>query len=151
MPLHNPLHADICLYNDCPYQPSCRLKNPTLASLLRAQPLRNAHNTSSKSLPVIELRPYQEADLKWAQHVFYSTYLNLVPNGVILRLKSPLIWGFWIALWGFFNSSIDTVLRNWPVPEWVPLALRAFHLCVVCRCWSRTVLVGRQGRGDTEG
>ncbi|RUS33301.1 hypothetical protein BC938DRAFT_472157 [Jimgerdemannia flammicorona] len=103
------------------------IEEPNLSvTVASAASLRNAHNTSSKSLPVIELRPYQEADLKWAQHVFYSTYLNLVPNGVILRLKSPLIWGFWIALWGFFNSSIDTVLRSWPVPEWVPLALRAF-------------------------
>lgn len=95
-------------------------------TIANASSRRNAQGTGPKPLPELNLRLYQEDDLKMAQYVYYSAYLNLVPNGVILRLKSPILWGAWIAVWGFFNSNVDYILAGWTFPWWTPIVLRIF-------------------------
>ncbi|KAI7867973.1 hypothetical protein BDF14DRAFT_1798207 [Spinellus fusiger] len=77
---------------------------------------KNTSAPPQKSQSTIELRPYfDEKDLKYVQYLFCSTYLNHVPAGVRLRLKSPYIIGGWILVYAYLLA-------------WVPSKLSVLHL-----------------------
>ncbi|KAI8073460.1 uncharacterized protein B0P05DRAFT_548612 [Gilbertella persicaria] len=64
-------------------------------------------STEPKAKANIQLRPYYApTDKKFVQYLFYSTYFNLVPRAVRLRLKSPLLLAVWI---GIYASLLTTV------------------------------------------
>ncbi|KAI9273807.1 hypothetical protein EDC94DRAFT_592845 [Helicostylum pulchrum] len=61
----------------------------------------------------IGLRPYfAETDKKYVHYLFYSTYFNLVPKAVILRLKSPYILSIWIAIYGSLITYMPVVVSS---------------------------------------
>ncbi|CEJ03769.1 hypothetical protein RMCBS344292_17747 [Rhizopus microsporus] len=81
-----------------------------------------------KPKATIGLRPYfAETDKKYVQYLFYSTYFNLVPQAVRLRLQSP----FLIALWlGFYALLITTATRLANKYEWPSILTLTFQVFV---------------------
>ncbi|KAI8096883.1 uncharacterized protein BX664DRAFT_325103 [Halteromyces radiatus] len=67
----------------------------------------------------IELRPYyEETDRKYVQYLFYSTYLNLVPRGVKLRVLSwpPVVSTIWLCAFAALVQLTIIVVTplGWP-------------------------------------
>ncbi|KAG0170821.1 hypothetical protein DFQ28_001636 [Apophysomyces sp. BC1034] len=65
-----------------------------------------------------DMRPYfGDKDLRYVQYLFSSTYLNLVPSGVRLRAKSPVVMALWMALFAFILVTVPQLFSNlgWPV------------------------------------
>ncbi|ORX50554.1 hypothetical protein DM01DRAFT_1409062 [Hesseltinella vesiculosa] len=74
----------------------------------------------AKKEPVVEMRPYfEEKDRKFVLYLFYSTYLNLVPRGVKLRVIAgpPVIPLVWTALFGALVYLCVQVINpiGWPM------------------------------------
>lgn len=75
----------------------------------------NTNKTSTEPKPKanIALRPYfAETDKKFVQYLFYSTYYNLVPQAVKLRIQSPFILGAWIAIYAALVINIPKVFDS---------------------------------------
>ncbi|KAI8891001.1 hypothetical protein K501DRAFT_281554 [Backusella circina FSU 941] len=86
----------------------------------------NITSTTPKPKANIGLRPYfDETDRKYVHYLFYSTYFNLVPRGVLIRLKSPFVIAAWIGILG--------VLATW-IPEFTTTRFG----------WSSTLKTGLQ-------
>ncbi|KAL7309210.1 hypothetical protein PS15m_011315 [Mucor circinelloides] len=68
-------------------------------------------STEPKPKANIALRPYfADTDKKFVQYLFYSTYFNLVPQAVRIRIKSPIILGIWIAIYAFLVTVIPSTI-----------------------------------------
>ncbi|KAI8972504.1 hypothetical protein BDB01DRAFT_810006 [Pilobolus umbonatus] len=66
----------------------------------------------SKQKATIGLRPYFENDKKYVHYLFYSTYYNLVPQTILLRLKSPYILTPWLLIYAILVTLIPESLRS---------------------------------------
>ncbi|KAF7722107.1 hypothetical protein EC973_003687 [Apophysomyces ossiformis] len=65
-----------------------------------------------------DLRPYfGSSDLRYVQYLFSSTYLNLVPAGVRLRVMSPFVMGLWLAIFAIMLVAVPQFAGNlgWPI------------------------------------
>jgi GNAT superfamily N-acetyltransferase len=72
-------------------------------------------NKSSTPKATIGLRPYfAETDKKYVHYLFYSTYFNLVPKAVRLRLQSPFVIGIWLALYALLITTATRLIHSWP-------------------------------------
>jgi N-acetylglutamate synthase-like GNAT family acetyltransferase len=75
-------------------------------------------STTPKPKANIGLRPYfDETDRKYVHYLFYSTYFNLVPRGALIRLKSPIVLGTWIAIFAVLVTWIPAFTTDrfgWP-------------------------------------
>jgi N-acetylglutamate synthase-like GNAT family acetyltransferase len=74
-----------------------------------AKPNVDSKKTSTEPKPKanIALRPYfAETDRKYVHYLFYSTYYNLVPRAVRLRIQSPFILAIWIAIYAYAIVTI---------------------------------------------
>ncbi|OBZ85892.1 hypothetical protein A0J61_06058 [Choanephora cucurbitarum] len=55
----------------------------------------------------VQLRPYYAAtDKKFVQYLFYSTYFNLVPRAVRLRIKTPTLLATWIGIYAILVGFV---------------------------------------------
>lgn len=73
--------------------------------------------TEPKQKANIALRPYfAETDKKYVQYLFYSTYYNLVPKALLVRLKNPFILAAWVAILAYLVTVIPRLISNlgWP-------------------------------------
>ena len=61
--------------------------------------------------PDIVLRSFQPSDLAYAKHMFYSTYFNVVPEGVKRKFMSPLTWTIYVSMCKFHIIVIIGCLR----------------------------------------
>ncbi|CAO0796191.1 unnamed protein product [Mucor circinelloides] len=82
-------------------------------------------STEPKPKANIALRPYfADTDKKFVQYLFYSTYFNLVPQAVRVRIKSPIVLGIWIAIYACLVTVIPSTIGKLG--------------------WSRNLLIGAQ-------
>lgn len=94
----------------------------------------NTNKTSTEPKPKanIGLRPYfAETDKKFVQYLFYSTYFNLVPKGVRIRLQSPFILPIWIVFYGYLVTNIPKVVTNMGWGKEIMYAIQALITLVV--------------------
>lgn len=82
--------------------------------------------TATSKTPRLVLRTYKASDHEQVDHLFYSTYFTLVPEGVKCKLKSPVFWIFWIGFYSYLLALIPILLTglNWPM--WASTALKIF-------------------------
>ncbi|KAL0088373.1 hypothetical protein J3Q64DRAFT_1725337 [Phycomyces blakesleeanus] len=86
---------------------------------------------STEKRSQIELRPFfDKDDLKYAQFLFYSTYLDLVPYGVKLRVQSPIILGTWLALFAFLFTWVPSQLSTLGWTDLMMLSVRVLIVIV---------------------
>lgn len=91
-----------------------------------------ATKTEPKAKANIGLRPYfAETDKKFVQYLFYSTYFNLVPKGVRIRLQSPYILPIWIALYGILVTRIPKLVGNMGWAKEIVYAIQGLVTLVV--------------------
>ncbi|KAI9314473.1 hypothetical protein BX666DRAFT_1967021 [Dichotomocladium elegans] len=79
----------------------------------------------------IELRPYYgEKDRNYVHFLVYSTYFDLVPQGVRHLLRSPVVLGLWLAIVSFLYMWIPAHL-SWQAKflTWVRIAIVFAGLC----------------------
>lgn len=76
--------------------------------------------------PRLVLRSYRASDHDQVDHLFYSTYFTLVPEGVKCKLKSPVFWILWVAFYAYLLAIVPILLAGLPVPEWASIALKIF-------------------------
>ncbi|CAO3609071.1 unnamed protein product [Cunninghamella blakesleeana] len=79
----------------------------------------------------IQMRPYfEDWDCKYVQYLFYSTYLNLVPRGVKLRLTSfpPILPTIWLGIFAMLVKISINVIH--PL-QWATLTLVAYYITLV--------------------
>ncbi|GAA5800160.1 hypothetical protein EDC94DRAFT_610521 [Helicostylum pulchrum] len=76
--------------------------------------------------PRLVLRTYRASDHDYVDHLFYSTYFALVPEGVKCKLKSPLFWVLWVGLYSYLLAIVPVLLSGLNVPSWTPTVLKAF-------------------------
>ncbi|KAI8988650.1 hypothetical protein BDB01DRAFT_560881 [Pilobolus umbonatus] len=76
--------------------------------------------------PRLILRTYRANDHAQVDHLFYSTYFSLVPEGVKIKLKSPLFWVFWIACYAYLLAIIPVLLAGMNFPSWTDTLLKVF-------------------------
>lgn len=68
-------------------------------------------STEPKPKANISLRPYfAETDKKYVHYLFYSTYFNLVPRAVRVRVKSPIVLAIWIAIYAYLVTIIPKTI-----------------------------------------
>jgi GNAT superfamily N-acetyltransferase len=80
----------------------------------------------------IGLRPYfDETDRKYVHYLFYSTYYNLVPRAVRLRLESPFILAIWIAVYAYAILAIPPYISKLGLSTAVMVAVRVLVTLVV--------------------
>ncbi|CAO3643380.1 unnamed protein product [Mucor hiemalis] len=80
----------------------------------------------AKDTPRLVLRTYRASDHDLIDHLFYSTYFTLVPEGVKTKLKSPLFWVFWIAFYSYLLAIVPVLLAGLNWPNWTYTALKVF-------------------------
>ncbi|KAI7892129.1 uncharacterized protein EV154DRAFT_601871 [Mucor mucedo] len=76
--------------------------------------------------PRLVLRTYRASDHDQVDHLFYSTYFTLVPEGVKCKLKSPSFWIIWVAFYAYLLAIVPVLLAGLPVPGWASIALKIF-------------------------
>ncbi|KAK4514056.1 uncharacterized protein ATC70_006064 [Mucor velutinosus] len=76
--------------------------------------------------PRLILRTYKASDHDQIDHLFYSTYFTLVPEGVKCKLKSPLFWVLWIAFYSYLLGIVPVLLSGMNFPSWSSTALKIF-------------------------
>jgi GNAT superfamily N-acetyltransferase len=77
--------------------------------------------------PQVAIRTYsQPVDQKFVQYAFYSTYLNLVPEGIYARLKSPPIIIFWLMVSTFAYIEIPKALLHLELSGKFMLGIKIF-------------------------
>ncbi|KAI9308260.1 hypothetical protein BJ944DRAFT_156553 [Cunninghamella echinulata] len=89
------------------------------------------NNDNKKKEIDIQMRPYfEDRDRKYVQYLFYSTYLNLVPRGVKLRLVSfpPILIIIWLCL---FASLIQISIKLIHPLQWPTAVLIIYYSALV--------------------
>ncbi|KAI9357409.1 hypothetical protein BD770DRAFT_388661 [Pilaira anomala] len=76
--------------------------------------------------PRLVLRTYRASDHDYVDHLFYSTYFTLVPEGVKCKLKSPLFWVIWIGFYSYLLAIVPVLLAGLSVPSWTSTVLKVF-------------------------
>ncbi|KAI8638398.1 hypothetical protein BD408DRAFT_328555, partial [Parasitella parasitica] len=76
--------------------------------------------------PRLILRTYKASDHDHVDHLFYSTYFTLVPEGVKCKLKSPVFWVLWIAFYSYLLGIVPILLSGMNLPSWSSTALKVF-------------------------
>ncbi|CEG66843.1 hypothetical protein RMATCC62417_03352 [Rhizopus microsporus] len=76
--------------------------------------------------PRLMLRTYRASDHDQIDHLFYSTYFVLVPEGVKSKLKSPLFWVVWFGFYSYLMAIVPILLADLSVPSWTSTALKVF-------------------------
>ncbi|KAI7900954.1 uncharacterized protein BX663DRAFT_140473 [Cokeromyces recurvatus] len=76
--------------------------------------------------PRLVLRTYKASDHDQVDHLFYSTYFTLVPEGVKNKLKSPLFWVIWFAAYAYLLAIVPILLAGLNWPSWTYIALKLF-------------------------
>lgn len=76
--------------------------------------------------PRLILRTYKASDHEQIDHLFYSTYFTLVPEGVKCKLKSPIFWIGWIGFYSYLIGIVPVLLSGLDVPNWSYTALKIF-------------------------
>lgn len=80
----------------------------------------------------IGLRPYfAETDKKFVHYLFYSTYFNMVPKAVRVRLLSFYIVPIWILLYALLILYIPTMVSNFGWSSQLLLAIQVLMTLVV--------------------
>lgn len=90
----------------------------------------NTDTTTTQPKPTAEigLRQYTAEDNKYIQHLFYSTYFNLVPRAVFNRVQSPLIFGPWLAVLAISMSYVPGALSAF---EWARTYMLVIYIVLV--------------------
>ncbi|CEP13139.1 hypothetical protein [Parasitella parasitica] len=73
----------------------------------------DSKKTTTKPTPKanIGLRPYfADTDKKYVHYLFYSTYFNLVPRAVRIRIQSPAVLAIWIAIYAYLITVIPSMV-----------------------------------------
>jgi N-acetylglutamate synthase-like GNAT family acetyltransferase len=84
-------------------------------------------NTQEKpDTPRLVLRTYKASDHEQIDHLYYSTYFTLVPEGVKCKLKSPVFWVGWIAFYSYLLAIVPILLSGMDFPSWASAALKIF-------------------------
>ncbi|KAI9486313.1 MAG: hypothetical protein EXX96DRAFT_548620 [Benjaminiella poitrasii] len=83
-------------------------------------------NSSKSDTPRLVLRTYRASDHDQVDHLFYSTYFTLVPEGVKSKLKSPLFWVIWFAVYAYLLAIVPVLLSDLNWPSWTYTALKLF-------------------------
>ncbi|KAG1445432.1 hypothetical protein G6F56_009918 [Rhizopus delemar] len=83
-------------------------------------------NKNSSEIPRLVLRTYKPSDHEQIDHLFYSSYFTLVPEGVKSKLKSPTFWIFWIAFYSYLIGIVPVLLSGMNFPSWSSTALKVF-------------------------
>lgn len=76
--------------------------------------------------PRLVLRTYRASDHDQVDHLFYSTYFTLVPEGVKCKFKSPVFWVVWVACYSYLLAIVPVLLSGLPVPSWASIVLKVF-------------------------
>ncbi|KAI9286184.1 hypothetical protein BC943DRAFT_321430 [Umbelopsis sp. AD052] len=77
--------------------------------------------------PQVAIRTYaQRLDQKFVQYAFYSTYLNLVPEGIYARLRSPPIIIFWLMASTFAYIEIPKAILHLELSGKFMLGIKIF-------------------------
>ncbi|KAF1801539.1 hypothetical protein V8B55DRAFT_1471694 [Mucor lusitanicus] len=99
-----------------------------MASSASAVPGAAATDTDALNTqtPRLILRTYKASDHDQIDHLFYSTYFTLVPEGVKCKLKSPLFWVLWIAFYSYLLNIVPVLLAGMNFPSWSSTALKIF-------------------------
>ncbi|KAI8356167.1 hypothetical protein BD560DRAFT_200532 [Blakeslea trispora] len=84
------------------------------------------------ALPRLILRTYKTSDHEQVDHLFYSTYFSLVPEGVKRKLMSPLFWILWIAFYSYLLAIVPVLLSGLDAPAWASTALKVFMTFAWC-------------------
>lgn len=96
--------------------------------------LADPKRTDKESKPKanIGLRPYfAETDKKYVHYLFYSTYYNLVPRAVRLRLQSPFILAIWIAIYAYAIITIPPFIGKLGLSSTILIGVRVLVTLVV--------------------
>ncbi|KAF7726955.1 hypothetical protein EC973_008150 [Apophysomyces ossiformis] len=83
-------------------------------------------SSRTEESPKLVLRTYQASDLNYVDHLYYSTYFALVPEGVRRKLWSPLTWAIWFGVYSYLLFIVPVLLSGMDVPSWASLALKIF-------------------------
>ncbi|CEP07522.1 hypothetical protein [Parasitella parasitica] len=83
-------------------------------------------DSPSTDSPRLILRTYKASDHDQVDHLFYSTYFTLVPEGVKCKLKSPVFWVLWIAVYSYLLGIVPILLSGMNWPSWSSVALKIF-------------------------
>ncbi|CAO3600709.1 unnamed protein product [Absidia cylindrospora] len=83
-------------------------------------------SSTSTATPRLVLRSYRPSDFEQVDYIFYSTYFGLVPEGVKQKLRSPLFWLGWIAVYGYLLAIVPVLLADMSVPTWSSRVLQVF-------------------------
>ncbi|KAI8065341.1 uncharacterized protein B0P05DRAFT_553917 [Gilbertella persicaria] len=83
-------------------------------------------NKTKDATPRLVLRTYKASDHEQIDHLFYSTYFALVPEGVKRKLMSPVFWVLWIAFYSYLLGIVPVLLSGMGLPSWVATALKIF-------------------------
>lgn len=97
-----------------------------LSSLSFSKIMSNPGEETKIDTPRLVLRSYRASDHDQVDHLFYSTYFTLVPEGVKCKLKSPLFWVVWFACYSYLLAIVPVLLSGLPVPNWASTALKIF-------------------------
>ncbi|KAI7904386.1 uncharacterized protein BX663DRAFT_550767 [Cokeromyces recurvatus] len=98
---------------------------------------KRADNVDSNSIKhepkaKIALRPYfAETDKKYVHYLFYSTYFNLVPKAVLIRLRSPYIIASWVAIYTLIVTFVWNFFERLGWERKVQIALVLFTTVIV--------------------
>ncbi|KAI8991643.1 hypothetical protein BDF20DRAFT_800186, partial [Mycotypha africana] len=76
--------------------------------------------------PRLTLRTYKSSDHDQVDHLFYSTYFALVPEGVKSKIKSFTFWVLWFMFYSYLLSLIPVVLAGMNWPQWASTVLNIF-------------------------
>lgn len=77
--------------------------------------------------PQVAIRTYsQPVDQRFVQYAYYSTYLNLVPEGIYARLKSPPIIISWLMIATFAYIEIPKALLHLELSGKFMLGIKIF-------------------------
>ncbi|KAI9244804.1 hypothetical protein BY458DRAFT_529293 [Sporodiniella umbellata] len=83
-------------------------------------------SSNSLDTPRLVLRTYKSSDHEQVDHLFYSTYFALVPEGVKSKLKSPTFWILWIAFYSYLLGIVPVLLSGMNLPDWSSTVLKIF-------------------------
>lgn len=81
---------------------------------------------ASTDSPRLILRTYKAGDHDQIDHLFYSTYFALVPEGVKGKLKAPLFWVIWFGMYSYLLSIVPVLLSGMGFGSWAYTVLKLF-------------------------
>lgn len=102
------------------------MASSTSAASTAATDSNTKNDNLNTETPRLILRTYKASDHDQIDHLFYSTYFALVPEGVKCKLKSPLFWVMWIAFYSYLLGIVPVLLSGMNFPGWASTALKIF-------------------------